>query len=170
MALIWTRVDQKLMHGQVALAWVPYLDIDTLVIADQDITGDDLSQKIMKMGLPPEVQSLFFTSPGRLVEILSEEFLTGRRILLLFKNLEGFFTAAETGFKPTKVNLGNQALETPGPAGIRLTDTFYATGPDLARLEALQRQGLDIILQTVPAGKAIHWKPDQELTPPGSAR
>ncbi len=162
MALVWTRVDQKLIHGQVVVAWVPCLKIDAIVVSDQDTAEDSWSQKVMLMGLPPEIQVTLFTSPEKLAGLLAEKRLTARRILVLFKNLSGFLDAVEAGLRPTVLNLGNQACQPPDQ-NIRLADSFYASLKELDGLSSLARSsGLEVILQAVPAGKAVMWRPNGE--------
>jgi PTS system mannose-specific IIB component len=157
--LVWTRVDQKLIHGQVVVAWVPRLKIDAIVVSDQDTAEDPWSQKVMLLGLPPEIQVALFTSPDKLADLLAEKRLASRRVLVLFKNLSGFLDAVGAGLRPTVLNLGNQASQPPDQS-IRLTDSFYASLKELADLSSLARSsGLEVILQAVPAGKAIMWKP-----------
>lgn len=158
MTVIWTRVDEKLIHGQVVVAWVPHLNIDTIIIADQDTKNDDWSKNIMKLSIPPEIQTIIFTCPSQVAEILKDEALVLLRILILFKSIESFIAATEAGFQPGLINLGNQACQSSGEC-IRLTDTFYVTDMELATLASQQRsKGLQVILQSVPNGQAVQWK------------
>lgn len=36
------RVDHRLLHGQVAVAWFHALDINTILIANDEVAKDDL--------------------------------------------------------------------------------------------------------------------------------
>lgn len=158
MTLIWTRVDQKLIHGQIAVAWVPHLSIDAVVVSDNDTAGDLWVQKVMMMGLPPEVVETRFIAPARLAALLAGEELSSRRVMVIFKDIGGVLEAVESGLRLDKLNLGNQVCR---PAGhdIRLTDAFYADKRELAALSELRRAGLDVILQSVPSEKAVRWRP-----------
>ncbi len=158
MTLIWTRIDQKLIHGQVSVAWVPRLNIDAIVVSDEDTAADPWTQKVMMMGLPPEVRVARFVAPAQLASLLSEAEMTSRRVLVLFKNLTGFLEAAGAGFHPARINLGNQAGQPPD-RGIRLSECFYISPRDLRGLSALTRDGLEVVIQAVPTGKSVKWTP-----------
>ena len=158
MAVIWTRIDEKLIHGQVVVAWVPYLRIDTIIIADLDINDDVWTQTVMRLGLPPEVQTAIFTSPDGLGEIVKDEGLVLRRVMILFRNISALIAAVESGFQTQVVNLGNHACQSP-KEDRRLSNTFYATGQELAELTSIHKKGSEVILQAVPTEKAIHWNP-----------
>jgi len=156
--LIWTRVDQKLIHGQVTLAWVPHLDINAIVVIDQDTAEDPWAQKMMLLGLPPEVKDTRFTSPELLTEVMEAGELARRRIMAIFKNIADVLEAMEGGFVFDKLNLGNQACQPPDQ-NVRLADNFFASPKDLGELAGLKKKGLEIIVQSVPRGKAVRWKP-----------
>jgi len=156
--LIWTRVDQKLIHGQIAVAWVPHLAIDAIVVSDSDTAEDPWVQKVMMMGLPPEVRITRFITPANLPEVLAEDDLSPRRVMVIFKSIEGVLEAVEAGLHLECLNLGNQACK-PASHDIRLTDAFYASQQEMAELSSLLDTGLEIILQAVPAEKAVRWAP-----------
>lgn len=156
MTLVWTRIDHKLIHGQVSVAWVPFLGVETIVISDEDTAGDLWAQKVMTMGLSSEVKSAYFSKPTNLASLLEK--LSGQRILLLFKNLAGVFEALSAGLNLKSINLGNQIGLKPEQE-VRLADTFFINRHDLATLATLHLAGLEIIVQSVPASKAVHWNP-----------
>jgi PTS system mannose-specific IIB component len=154
--LIWTRVDQKLIHGQVSAAWVPYLGVDAIVVSDYDSAGDSWAQKVMMMGLPPEIRLTVFCTPDKLPEIIGREDLQDCRVMLLFKNLEDALAAVSAGLRLERLNLGNQACRVP-ERDLRLADSFYACRRDLEELGRFQKDGLEVIVQSVPGGKAVKW-------------
>lgn len=160
MTLVWTRIDQKLIHGQIALAWVPYLKIDAIVVADRDMKENLRGQRFMKMGLPPEIKATFFVDPDELPAALAREELKRRRVLLLFKDVANLIAAMEAGLALKKINLGYHACSTPEQRTvIRLGQTFHLCEQHLAGLSRLHADGLEIILQTIPADKATRWSP-----------
>ena len=156
MTLIWTRVDQKLIHGQVSAAWVPHLAVDAIVVSDHDSADDPWAQKVMMMGLPPEVTVTLFCPPEKLPEVMDSQELQAHRVLLLFKDLQGVLEAVGSGLRLRRLNLGNQACQIPD-RDLRLADSFYACRRDLEELARFQRDGLEVIVQSVPSGKAVKW-------------
>lgn len=159
MTLVWTRVDQKLIHGQISIGWVPYLAIDAIVVAASDIIGDTWAQKVMMMGLPPEIRLAGFSYPDKLAELLEETEYRLRRVMVIFKDIEGVLEAVSAGFKLDRLNLGNHVCRC-SETNVRLADSFFAKAEDLENLGRLQRKGLEVLIQALPSGRAIHWKPE----------
>lgn len=158
MTLIWTRVDQKLIHGQVSLGWVPYLGINAMVVADAGTATDAWAQKIMMLGLPPEIELTSFAPPDRLVEVLGDEQFQTRRVMVIFKDLEGALAALAGGLCLDLLNLGNQVCRRPDQ-DIRLGEAFFAGRRELDWLAKFQQGGLEVVIQSVPNGRAIRWRP-----------
>lgn len=158
MTLVWTRVDQKLIHGQISIGWVPHLSVDAIVVAAADIIGDTWAQKVMTMGLPPEIRLAGFSYPDKLAELLDAAEYRSRRVMVIFKDLEGVMEAVSAGFKLERLNLGNHVCRC-SESNVRLADSFFARTEDLENLGRLQRNGLEVLIQALPTGRAIHWKP-----------
>ena len=157
MPLVWSRVDSKLIHGQVAAAWVPYLKAEVIVVADDDTAGDPLAQTIMRLGLPPEISLAHFRPLAGLAGFLSGPGLAERRVMLIFRSLADALTAVRDGLKLEEINLGNQLDQPSRDQGQPLTETFFAPREDLAALARLERLGLSVILQSVPTAKSVKW-------------
>jgi mannose/fructose/N-acetylgalactosamine-specific phosphotransferase system component IIB len=155
-------VDSKLIHGQIAAAWAPYLKAEVIVVADDDTAGDPQAQRIMRLGLPPEVSQAHFRPLPGLAEFLAGPELAGRRVLLIFKSLADAFKAVRDGLELRELNLGNQLDQfSREEGGQRLAETFFARREELADLARLSRLGLKVIIQSVPAAKSIQWRPSR---------
>jgi PTS system mannose-specific IIB component len=157
--LILSRVDSKLIHGQVVAAWVPYLKAEVIVVADGDTAVDSMAQRIMCLGLPPEISQIHFRPLTRLADFLAGPELAKKRVFLIFKNLADAIEALAAGLELGELNLGNQLDQLSLDQGQRLAETFYARREDLDALAAWQRRGLEVILQSVPAAKKVKWRP-----------
>lgn len=158
MTLIWTRVDQKMIHGQVALGWVPHLGIDALVVVDAATAADAWAQQIMTLGLPPEIEQTSFVPPDDLLTLLAEKRFGRRRVMVIFKELETALAALAAGLRPETLNLGNQVCRCP-ERDIRLGDSFFVDQRELEELAEFQRTGLEVLVQAMPNGRALRWHP-----------
>lgn len=46
------RVDHRLLHGQVAMAWTQSLDSDCILIANDAVVNDNIRKTTMKLAKP----------------------------------------------------------------------------------------------------------------------
>ena len=46
------RVDDRLLHGQVALTWTPALSVDCILVANDRIAGDEFLRMTLGLAKP----------------------------------------------------------------------------------------------------------------------
>ena len=62
-----TRIDDRLVHGQVAFTWVSSLGIDCLVVANDKIAKDEFQKMAMGLAKPPMVKLAIMTLADSIV-------------------------------------------------------------------------------------------------------
>lgn len=72
MNIVNIRVDSRGMHGQVAVSWIPSLNVDRVIIIDDELINDSMQKQIIKMAKPSNVK-LSIISTKRFKERLNEE-------------------------------------------------------------------------------------------------
>lgn len=56
MPIILARVDERLIHGQVALAWLKKYPIDMVIVIDDESAKDQLKTMLLKMAVSGTVK------------------------------------------------------------------------------------------------------------------
>ncbi len=57
--MFWFRIDNRLVHGQVIEAWLPYLQVGSLLVVNDAIAADDLQQQIIQLAVPGRIKVSF---------------------------------------------------------------------------------------------------------------
>lgn len=60
--ILLTRIDNRLVHGQVATQWNSTLGSNLILVANDDVSTNTMRQNLMKMAAPPA--SLRVSSPA----------------------------------------------------------------------------------------------------------
>ncbi len=47
--ILLTRIDNRLVHGQVGVSWTATLGANLILVADDGVAKDSLQQRLMKM-------------------------------------------------------------------------------------------------------------------------
>lgn len=58
--ILLTRIDNRLVHGQVGVTWTSTIGANLLVVVDDVVANDDIQQKLM--GITAETYGLAFVS------------------------------------------------------------------------------------------------------------
>ena len=153
MSIVLARIDSRLVHGQVLEAWVPYVDADCIVVANNAVAGESFQRMVMQAAVPSSIKLIIGTLEET-ASILSSADLLRKRVLLLFANSDDALKVRQLGVEFSKLNLGNMHSS----AGKdRYTCTIALDQQDIDILKKVEEQGVKIVSQCVPADREQSW-------------
>ena len=59
--ILLTRIDNRLIHGQVATQWTSTIGANLILVANDDVAGNKMRQKLMDMAAPQGVATRYFS-------------------------------------------------------------------------------------------------------------
>ena len=111
--VVFVRIDDRLIHGQVVEGWVNFLKATGIFVADDGVASNALQRSIMEVAVPRGLK----VSIGR-VEDICQEARTSEtlkeRIILLFSNPSSMLKALKLG-NPKAVAEPNAHLDRDTP-------------------------------------------------------
>lgn len=100
----WFRIDNRLIHGQIIEAWLPYTGARTMFVVNDDLAADELQQQIISLAVPGRVAVQFL----RLDQLAAACGTTGdNTTLILFANCSDARRALDLGVTIAALNVGN---------------------------------------------------------------
>ena len=52
------RIDERLIHGQIAIKWSRHTGVDSIVVANDHAAANVMIQKSLKMAAPPGIKTV----------------------------------------------------------------------------------------------------------------
>jgi PTS system mannose-specific IIB component len=153
MSIVLTRIDNRLIHGQVLESWVPTINANCIVVANDKIANSTMQKLLMEASVPKGIR-VFIGSIDDAAEILDSEELANARIILLFKTSSDALSAHRKGVQYGKLNLGNMHA---GDGKMKCSCTIALDPDDIENLNKLEGAGIRIFSQCVPTDKEIGW-------------
>lgn len=101
--MTWFRVDNRLIHGQVIEAWLPYTNARRIIVVNDGLKENPEQQIIISLAVPEKVE-LFFCGVAEFAQTW-ENFATDS--LVLFANCLDAFLAFEDGVRFETLNVAN---------------------------------------------------------------
>ncbi|WP_321369933.1 PTS sugar transporter subunit IIB [uncultured Desulfuromusa sp.] len=154
MKLVLARIDNRLIHGQVLEAWVPFVRADCIVVANDDIAQNPLKKMMMQVSVPSQIRVEIGTV-AESVALLKSSRLDRCRVLLLFGTTADAVCAYREGLDLDRLNLGNLQADK-GKA--RFSCTLFLNSTDLDDLELLDQAGIKITSRCIPADSERSWR------------
>ena len=103
--IVLTSVDNRLIHGVVALSWIPYLNIKKVIIIDDEIYNDPYLSSLQKISTPAGVNSIAINIDKAVYYWQKNQFGSGQ-VLILFRNINSAYNCYIKGFKYNNLQLG----------------------------------------------------------------
>lgn len=151
MAILFARVDDRLIHGQIVQAWLPELNIDEVVIPCSDDKMQHINKNLLRLSLPFEYE-LTVLPPQRCVSYMLQ---SSKRMLLLMQSLQDLQPLLEDGLQIKSVNIGGMHFK---PNALKLAENVFVDEQDKRTIKILHDLGIEIETRAVPSSKSISVK------------
>ena len=141
-----TRIDDRLVHGQVAFTWTPALGVNCLIIANDKVAKDEFMK--MTLGLAkPAGTTLLIKSLREAAAVLNDEKNKGLKVLLLINTVgDAAFMAASVP-EITSINVGGLRLK----EGAKLISKAVGVNDeDITIIRDLLNKGIELEIRQVP--------------------
>lgn len=140
------RVDDRLVHGQITVGWVPYLRADRIVVVNDRLAADAVLSMILKAGATAGVR-IDVLAVADTAALYRDGALDGGRVILLFESLQDVREAVEGGLRFSSLNLGGLRG---GGEGVKVADAVFLTPGDRAILRELRVKGIAVEVRLMP--------------------
>ena len=101
--IVLTRVDNRLIHGQVVQGWLPSLDVSEVLIVSPVAEKKEFIKKMLRLALPSGYKLTVLGAKG--AKKYSEE--SREKLFVIIENIESLFEMLKEGFSPSIIVLGN---------------------------------------------------------------
>ena len=140
------RLDERLIHGQVATFWTRALQADRIIIADDEVLKDEIGVSALKAAVPAGVHLSILTVDNAAAR-LNAGIYSNQRVFLIVNKTRTIQRLIENGLKVKEVNIGNMG-EKEGRK--RIKKSVYCTLEELSHIDAVEKAGVTVYAQMVP--------------------
>ena len=149
-----TRIDDRLVHGQVAFTWVPSLGVDCLVVANDKVAKDDFLKMTMNLAKPPSARLLILTVENAGV-FLTDPKSRNLKVMLLVSSIIDASELANSLPEIHSVNFGGIRMK----EGAKLISKAIAVcEEELPVINKMLEKGLELEIRQVPTDTKVMIK------------
>ena len=103
--IVLSRIDERLIHGQVGVQWVGFAGANLVLVANDEVAEDPVQQNLMEMVLAEGIAVRFWTLQKVIDNI--HRAADRQKILLVCKTPADFLTLVKGGVPVNRINVGN---------------------------------------------------------------
>lgn len=147
------RVDNRLVHGQILEAWVPFIKAKCIMVVDDNSASDFFCETVIRMAVPSEIEVNICSVDDFAANYIYKQG-KGKKTIVLFSNIADALKAHQQGFHFEKLNIGNinhEEYKVCCAPSVFLCDTEIQ---DILKL--LEDEGVAVELKRVPREKAVN--------------
>jgi D-glucosaminate PTS system EIIB component len=145
-SVVFLRVDDRLIHGQVVVGWGQALSPHRIILADDAIAQDAWEAELYRAAVPDDVE-VDFVSVANVAEQFASLDKAKDRTIVIVRDVDTLIRLGDLAHAVRAVNLGG--LHRAGERIERLP-YLYLTEAELTQLKRLERQGIEITAQDLP--------------------
>ncbi|MFC6169541.1 PTS system mannose/fructose/N-acetylgalactosamine-transporter subunit IIB [Loigolactobacillus jiayinensis] len=148
--IVNVRVDERLIHGQVATMWTNSLKTTRIMVVDDRVVKNSIEKMALKTAVPSGIKLSILTAKGAAERINAGNYI-GQRVFLLVKAPQTLKKLLDGGVPLELVNVGNMSQKD-GAKSVK--KSVAVTDDDIETFHYLDQKGVRLVAQMVPSENA----------------
>lgn len=150
--IVFARVDNRLVHGQVGMVWANTMGANIIVVVDDEVVSDAVQQELMRMTVARNNLPIRFWSVQQTIDTIWKA-SPAQKIFIVAKTPKVMRKLVDGGVPIKAVNIGNMHTS-PGKRQFK-TAYVYVDDDDMADIDALKAKGVQMSIQVLPDYKKV---------------
>lgn len=153
--IINSRIDGRLVHGQVANLWSTQINVERFIILDDQVAESAIDKSSLRLATPTGIR-LSAIPIERVAKQINEGRYDSQRVMLLAKKPAAFVQLVEHGVNIEDLNVGNMSQSANTTS---ITNSVNVTEADVADFRTLEEHGVHLYTQMVPSDNREDFMP-----------
>lgn len=148
MKKLFVRIDDRLLHGQVVVSWIPYLKATEVVIADDEYANDEFMRELI-MSSSPEGVNVYIKTISETADFLKVD--SENNVLVLLRTIEGLKELVKR-VKIKNINIGGIGA---AKGRKRYYNSIHLSDHELNILKDMAKENVNVEVRILPRDKAL---------------
>lgn len=145
MKIALARIDDRLIHGQVATVWSKETKCQRIIVCNDDVAKDEIRKTLLTQVAPPGVQS-HVVDIEKAVRVINNPKYENDIVLLLFTNPTDVLRLIEAGIDIKSVNIGGMSFK---EGKTQLTGAVSVNDQDIKAFKSLNDKNIELEIRKV---------------------
>ncbi|MBI0092204.1 PTS sugar transporter subunit IIB [Lactobacillus sp. M0403] len=152
--IIHIRIDDRLIHGQVATLWTNELGATRIMVINDEVANNEIQKTMLRMAAPSNVSTSLITEEKAVNNINNGNY-KGQKVLVIVKNPETVVRLMDQGLDIKKINVGNMSTR---ENTHHIKPSVSITPEEEQAFRVLLDRGVEITAVMVPTDKMVYLK------------
>ena len=149
MNIVLARIDDRLIHGQVATVWPKATNCQRIIVCDDDVANDKIRATLLKQVAPAGMKSHVVTL-DKAIRVYNNPKYENERCLLLFTKPASVLYLVEHGVDIKSVNIGGMSFH---EGKKQVSSAVSVDQEDIDAFNKLHEKGIELEVRKVDTDK-----------------
>jgi PTS system mannose-specific IIB component len=150
--IILTRVDDRLIHGQITIGWLNKINVDTIVIVDEELSKNNFLSNMTKKAAPDKYKVEIFNEESFINYYRNEK---DEKLLVLTKRPQTYEKIQNISSIFEEINIGNIGSK---DESIKIYKNIYLNPEEKEAIKNLLKKGCIVYAQLLPEDSKINFE------------
>ena len=155
MKIALARIDDRLIHGQVATIWTKETKCSKIIVCNDEVAKDEIRKTLLTQVAPPGVTS-HVVPVDKAVRVLNNPKYENDVVMLLFTNPTDVLRLVEAGIDIKTVNIGGMSFK---EGKSQLTGAVSVNDEDIKAFKTLNDKNIELEIRKVAADSKSYIMP-----------
>ncbi|MGP1939452.1 MAG: PTS mannose transporter subunit IIAB [Arsenophonus sp. ET-DL9-MAG3] len=151
MFIALTRIDDRLIHGQVVIRWIKEIKVKRIIVVNNKVAKDYIRSTLLKQVAPPGIIA-HVVDVAKYIRVYNNPKYAGERVMLLFTNPTDVLQVVKGGVKIKSVNIGGMAYH---DGKIQVNNAISIDNKDIDAFNKLSKRGIELEARKVYSDKKL---------------
>ncbi|BET97166.1 PTS mannose transporter subunit IIAB [Xenorhabdus taiwanensis] len=152
MKIALARIDDRLIHGQVATRWTKETNVKRIIVVSDEVAQDTVRSTLLKQVAPPGV-SAHVIDVAKCVRVYNNPKYANERVILLFTNPTDVLRIVEGGVTIESINIGGMAFR---QGKTQINNAISVDKTDIDAFEKLNSRGIELEARKVASDTRLN--------------
>lgn len=149
--IVLTRIDHRLLHGQVAFLWVRNVGADCILIANDSLAKDSLRMSAVRIAKPPGVKLVMKSVEDSIKSINTGE-TDKYKLLIIVESVDDAYRLASNCNAITSINIGGMKNADDRK---QISKAAFVSESDIEKFKEMNEKGIELEVRMVPNDQKV---------------
>lgn len=151
MKINFSRIDDRLIHGQVATVWSKKANAKRIIVCSDEVANDDVRKMLLKQAAPPGIK-VNVCSIDKAVKVYFNPVYENETVFYLFTNPTDVLRMVKQNVPIQSLNIGGMAFRN---GRKQITKAVSVGKEDIAAFNELNQLGVKLDLRVVDSDSPV---------------
>jgi mannose/fructose/sorbose-specific phosphotransferase system IIB component len=152
MPIVLARIDDRLIHGQITVAWSKVSNPDTIAVVDDKVASNEIQRSTLELAVPIGVELLVLGISQGVKELGPKSPRSKNKIFIIIPTPDDILKLIEGGVEVKSINVGQMGFK---QGKKQISKTISVDKKDIDAFKKLRSMGITLEQRQLPGDKKV---------------